>query len=532
MTNGTTPAPLGDDRTGQRFAIVLTIAFAAVVAIGMAFHEPWRDEWQAWLLARDSPSLKALLYNMRYEGHPPTWHVVLFALSRVTRSVVALQALQLVLATAAVWLLARHSPFSRLQKALIAFGYYPAYEYGVISRSYSLGTLALFAACIAWTVRRRSYLPVALALSFLAFTNVYGVIIALAFCCAILVELAFDAELRASVRQRAARMAFSAALLGAAMTVSVQFMKPPQDAGFEGRSATTAASSTESDAAVVVAFIPVRAFLPFPRFADGVPVWGETAVVDGPGVPNSPLLGFALVGAFLLLTMRRVGAATLLVAGGAGLLLFAWMFHYGYLRHHGQLMLLVIASAWLAGLPGAAPPRVPQSLLNRASRIGAVVFTLVLAVHTAAFATLYGFDLRLPFTEGEESARLLADAGARQGVPVLATHGSYGTTLAGYLDTPVYLMDQDALGTFIVWGEGRDHVPPDSIVPRAVRRIPEGGTAVLLATDRHFNRDVPGVRVEPLTHGRRPHLAPEIFDLYRITREAGAPADSVPAPGR
>ena len=68
----------------------------------MAFHEPWRDEWQAWLLARDSPSLKALLYNMRYEGHPPTWHVVLFALSRVTRSVVALQALQLVLATAAV----------------------------------------------------------------------------------------------------------------------------------------------------------------------------------------------------------------------------------------------------------------------------------------------------------------------------------------------------------------------------------------------------------------------------------------------
>lgn len=531
MNDITTP-PNGKARAELRFAVALTLAFAVVVAIGMALHEPWRDEWQAWLLARDSPSLRALLYNMRYEGHPPTWHVMLFALSRLTRSVVALQALQLLLATAAIWLLARHSPFTRLQKALIAFGYYPAYEYGVISRSYSLGTLALFAACIAWTTRHRSYLPIALALSFLAFTNIYGVIIAIAFCCAILVELVLDAKLRATLRPRVARLAFSAVLLGVAMTVSVQFMRPPADAGFEGRPATTAASSSESDAAIVVAFIPVRAFLPFPRFADGVPVWGETAVVDSPGLPNSPLLGIALAGAFFLLTLRRVGAATLLVAGGAGLLLFAWLFHYGYLRHHGQIMLVVIASAWIARLPGGAPPRVPGALLERASRIGTVVFTLVLAVHTVAFATLYGFDLRLPFTEGEESARILADAGADRGVPVLATHGSYGTTLAGYLDTPVYLMDQEAMGTFIVWGEGRDHVPPDSIVPRAVRRIPEGGTEVLLATDRRFNFDYPGVRVEPLTSGRRPHLAPEIFDLYRITREDGPPADSVSAPGR
>ena len=40
-------------------------------------HEPWEDEAQAWLLARDSGLVELLFKNIGYEGHPGLWHVIL-----------------------------------------------------------------------------------------------------------------------------------------------------------------------------------------------------------------------------------------------------------------------------------------------------------------------------------------------------------------------------------------------------------------------------------------------------------------------
>jgi len=38
--------------------------------IGVYNHEPWRDEFQAYLIARSSHSLGELFQNIKYEGHP------------------------------------------------------------------------------------------------------------------------------------------------------------------------------------------------------------------------------------------------------------------------------------------------------------------------------------------------------------------------------------------------------------------------------------------------------------------------------
>jgi hypothetical protein len=73
------------------WAALVTVIFFVVVALGMAHHEPWRDELQAWMIARDSGSLPELFQNIRYEGHPAGWHLLLFVLSRVTRNPAAMQ---------------------------------------------------------------------------------------------------------------------------------------------------------------------------------------------------------------------------------------------------------------------------------------------------------------------------------------------------------------------------------------------------------------------------------------------------------
>ncbi len=66
--------------------LVLMAAFIAIGAAAMAGHEMWRDEAQAWLLAKDQTSLAGVIQASRYEKHPLGWFLVLFVLSRVIAS--------------------------------------------------------------------------------------------------------------------------------------------------------------------------------------------------------------------------------------------------------------------------------------------------------------------------------------------------------------------------------------------------------------------------------------------------------------
>jgi hypothetical protein len=146
-------------RSENRFAALVTLAFLLVAGLGIARHEMWRDEMHAWTFALDSRTPAELLHNMRYAGHPPLWHLLLFVLSRFTARPEAMQALHLLLAAGTVWLFARFAPFSRRVRALFAFGYFPLYEYGVISRNYAIGALFLVAVCALRAARPRAWLP-------------------------------------------------------------------------------------------------------------------------------------------------------------------------------------------------------------------------------------------------------------------------------------------------------------------------------------------------------------------------------------
>lgn len=51
-------------------------AYSAVVLILVLNHEYWFDEAQAWNIARDN-DIAGIFGMMKYEGHPPLWHLVL-----------------------------------------------------------------------------------------------------------------------------------------------------------------------------------------------------------------------------------------------------------------------------------------------------------------------------------------------------------------------------------------------------------------------------------------------------------------------
>ena len=99
--------------------------------------------------------------------------------------------LHVAVAGMAAWLVLRYSPFTRLQKLLLVFGYFPLYEYGVIVRPYGMGMMLTFAACATWTLARRRIVWTAVVLVLLANTTVMGTLIALTLLLAFVIDWAW-----------------------------------------------------------------------------------------------------------------------------------------------------------------------------------------------------------------------------------------------------------------------------------------------------------------------------------------------------
>src|SRR5258708_1194598 len=70
----------------RRFALVLTAVFGVVIAVLFTHHELWRDELQAWLLARDSHGLADLFNNLPYKSHGPLFYSPLYPFPLPTRA--------------------------------------------------------------------------------------------------------------------------------------------------------------------------------------------------------------------------------------------------------------------------------------------------------------------------------------------------------------------------------------------------------------------------------------------------------------
>lgn len=139
-------------------AATVLIAFQAALIVT---HRAWLDEWQALQLSLQSPGFSALLDNLRYEGHPPLWYLLLRGTSAILPSSLALIAVQLPIALALDALILFKAPLSRVERLLFALNFYVVVDYATISRSLGLGVLLFFAA-IFFRERRSAWFAVAL----------------------------------------------------------------------------------------------------------------------------------------------------------------------------------------------------------------------------------------------------------------------------------------------------------------------------------------------------------------------------------
>lgn len=176
LANGFARFQQSKSKLGEVFLLCVYILSLSVF---MFFHEPWYDEAQAWLIARDGSWHDILFEIPHYEGHPPFWYIVLAVFAKMgTDFDLTLKILTLVINTVAIALLLFKSPFPRVIRWVLPFTYFLFYQHGVICRPYSILLIGFCLTAICWKTKDEKPFRLVLSLMLMCATSAYGIIFA------------------------------------------------------------------------------------------------------------------------------------------------------------------------------------------------------------------------------------------------------------------------------------------------------------------------------------------------------------------
>jgi hypothetical protein len=439
--------------------------FMSLGYVTLLHHEMWRDELQAWLIATGSASVGDLFTNIQYERHPALWYLSLYLLSRFSEMPIVMQAFHILLATTGIYLFTRFAPFTKIQKFCFAFGYFPFFEYGVISRSYVMGLVCLFAFCALQGRTRKHSLVQGCALALLANTSLYGAMIAFAFGIYLVVE--WLAVLRAKQGPEKSRiLLLSLFIVGLGVATSIVQIMPPPDSSSQVLERGTSIHTTQVGATLTAI---ERSYVPIPR--QGLHFWNSNILEDDrPRVQR--LLSIVLLGLAVWILVRTPVTLVVYAVATVELLAFTHVTQYGIqpyggLRHIGHLFLVLVGCLWIFlsrfGATELAPPRIALFPLPKAMSVGMI--TVLFAAHAFAGVLAVRADLQYPFSASKDVAQFLKEHHMTDMV-MIGSRDYAASSVAAYLNRALYYAEGDRLGTFVVW-EGRRSVSSRELIRKA-----------------------------------------------------------------
>ncbi|HVL98424.1 MAG TPA: hypothetical protein VM324_03945 [Egibacteraceae bacterium] len=435
---------------GRRRAVVavaLLAAYVAQLAVAATRHEPWFDEAQAWLLARDSGVWELLTQRLRYEGTPGLWHLLLVVPARLGLPYATAHLIALVAATLAAVLLVRSSPFPRWLVGLLLFSFVLGYQYAVVARSYVLVAPLLFALAAIYPRKATAVWPFVGLLALLANVSAHGTLIA---ACIAAVHLLDVVRSRNALSRRAlAHHAAALASLAVAGLLVVAQLWVPDD------------------------HLPRAGYVP-PGGADLVAVMATTA---NRALADHGLLTWAAIVVSAWWFARR-GTLLVWLLPTVGLLaFFARVYQSAW--HDGLLVLVWVFALWVSFTAAPMAGRLDRGLRTALLAVTAAV----LAVQVTWWAQTWYHDVTQPYSGSPALAAYLDELDLDRRVvwgrefhslgvlpyfPANIYDNLHGGDARAYLSwqRPYPLVDDDeaireALPDLVVWGvkfPGHEHV--------------------------------------------------------------------------
>lgn len=480
--------------TERRFALLVSIAFAALTLPRLWTHELWRDEAWLWLVTLDSRSLADLFAPLARSGQGYLFPVLCYIARQVTESPRAMQLVHLAAAGAAAYVLARWAPFSHLERVLLLLGYLTFYEYAVISRHYAVGMLLIWIACV-FARQRQSPIGVGIALGLACQTTVYAFIVAIAIVCGWTVDRWLRREELEPLRRRDVAVGTALGLAGAIAGI-VQLIPSAGTSFAPGWNLTW---STEL--AGKVARLAWRAFVPLPRL--GVVSW-NTNILDA-ALALQTAAGVSILAIALLMLRRNRAAFATFAIGAAGLLAFAYVKYVGVMRHGGHIWLLFVAAIWLGG---GLEPGGTRTWRSR-------VLHALLALQCIAALFMSWNDLRHPFTCAPATAGLIRNERLDR-LPLLGHREPPAASIALALGKPLWAPSRGVWAKYPDYGPSQREMGNDELrcVARSLARR-EASDIVLV-----INRELPAwAETDPVGAATGSICGSEDYHLYRMRLE-------------
>lgn len=418
--------------------------------IGVLNHVMWRDEFNTWLIVRDSDSLLEMLGHVKYQGHTALWAIGLSFFRNFYDSYIVMQLFHWAIAVAAVTIFWNYSPFTFRQKVLFSFGYIPFYQYSLVTRPYGLGMLFLFVFCAVFPTRKQSYIPATLILALLANSSAYGLLIAIALAATLVIEWLMDANVRSPYLKRARRYDWvvSLVIIGLGFAFAIYILTPPIDSYNHGGLAAwkldfnlrRALRSWGRIFAAYTLIVPSKY-----RFFD--------LVVCG-------LITLIAIAIFTAHCFRKKVSGIFFVLGNMTLLAFSYLRFAGIgPRHFAHFYLILIAAFWLyAYLPDSntlllkRPPL--KGLLPLAQKWHQPMLTSILLLQFLGGLYVYPRDLLIPFSASKATVSFIQRSHWQDGF-IVASRDANMASISGYLNRKLYYPELEDFGSFTLFGGER-----------------------------------------------------------------------------
>lgn len=216
--------------------------YIVLLAVVSYFHEPWFDEAQSWQIAKSASVYDIFFVVPHYEGHPPLWHLVLLPFAKGGMPYeFSISFVNIAFMAAGCFLLMFKTKLPDAAKITLPFTYFIFYQYGVISRPYSMMFLAFMLCALNYREKNEKPVRMALSLAFLCLTSAYGLAIAGLICVVWLFEFKDKKAFGVFVRELVKSKVFgclAGLLMLAVLLVVMMFPTPETSAVADGRTAS------------------------------------------------------------------------------------------------------------------------------------------------------------------------------------------------------------------------------------------------------------------------------------------------------
>ncbi|WP_266368675.1 hypothetical protein [Tellurirhabdus rosea] len=397
--------------------------YACCLAVLTYRHEMWRDELQAWLIALQSRSLSELFSNTAYEGHPKLWFILLWLLAKISASPFMVQVLNYGVTLASAWIICFRSPFRIYEKALLIFGYFFLFEYGLIARNYQIASFLFLLIALRWKDLPGSAGWIGVLLALLIHCNAFAMLAGFGITAALL-RRKFLQDRLFFLRPKAL---LPFVLIGTSFLLFVISVKPPADSSY------IPGWFVELNAQRILAVVTRTnlAFFPIPSFTHAF--WDTYWISN---LQLRRLLAIAVAGGIFYMFRKKRELLLMMAVSLVMVYLFGYVKSPGAMRHNGNLFLVFIVCCWIYFQEEhrTPPTRWPFWLL--------LLGNFVSGLYAASM------DYRYPFSSARQTADYLRAAHVN--------HYAVGINyflipVAGYLEKPGLSLNSQLERPFILW---------------------------------------------------------------------------------